>query len=59
MLMALTSPQMSAEMVISEILYDAAPTNDGGEFIELANIGDASIDVSGWGLTDAVSYTFP
>ena len=50
---------MSAEMVISEILYDAAPTNDGGEFIELVNIGDASIDVSGWVLTDAVSYTFP
>ena len=59
MLMALTSPQMSAEMVISEILYDAAPTNGGGEFIELANLGDASIDVSGWVLTDAVSYTFP
>lgn len=50
---------LRAEMVISEILYDADPSNAGGEFIELVNTGSEAVDMGGWVLGDAVDYTFP
>lgn len=48
-----------ADVVINEILYDAAPDNDGGEFIEILNTGPDLVDLGGWVLSEAVDYTFP
>lgn len=48
-----------ASVVINEILYSADPTNDGGEFIELTNTGNDTVDVGGWILGGAVDFTFP
>lgn len=42
-------------IVISEIMYDPAP--GGNEFIELRNITNADVDVSGWTF-DGISFTF-
>lgn len=49
----------TADIVITEILYTADPTNLGGEFLELHNNGSASVEVGNWVITDAVDFTFP
>jgi len=51
-------------VVINEIMYhpghvEGEPENLGLEYIELYNAGTASVDVSGWRLTDGVEYTIP
>ncbi len=46
-------------IVINEILYHPDPDNLGGEFIELRNDGDTSVDLSGWTLREAVDFEFP
>jgi hypothetical protein len=62
-----------AQVIINEIHYhpveletfnaDGTPaldlTDDVHEFIEIRNTGAATVDLSGWRLTDGVSYTFP
>ncbi len=62
-----------AQVVVNEIQYkpveldafnpDGTPvldlTEDVHEFIELRNAGASAVDMSGWKLTDGVSYTFP
>lgn len=54
------------DVVINEIMYRPGTTvpgftveNVGREFIELHNTGAAAADISGWALTNGVSYTFP
>lgn len=46
-------------VVINEIQFK--PENEGtaGEFIELYNPGDSPVDVSGWEVEDAITYTIP
>jgi len=44
---------LGAEVVISEIMYNPAADNTGGEFVEIYNTGDAAVDVSGWKLVDS------
>ena len=46
-------------VVINEILYHPDPDNMGGEFIELLNCGEGSVDISGWTLAEAVQFRFP
>ena len=53
------SRSATADIVITEILYTADPTNLGGEFLELHNNGSASVEVGNWVITDAVDFTFP
>lgn len=48
-----------SDIVITEILYNADPLNEGGEFVELHNRGSTTVDLRGWVLTDAIDYTFP
>lgn len=46
-------------IVIHEIMYHPASENSLQEFIELKNIGDASVDLTGWQFTSGISFTFP
>ena len=50
---------LDASIVINEIMYHPEDSNPGGEFIELHNASDATVDVSGWSFTRGVSYLIP
>ncbi|WP_367870633.1 CotH kinase family protein [Luteolibacter sp. Populi] len=45
--------------VINEIHYKPADKTSLEEFIEIHNPGDTAISLSGWTLSDAVTFTFP
>ncbi len=56
---ALTS---SSSPVINEIMYrpgTSYPENTQLEFVELYNPTDGVINLSGWGFTKGLTYTFP
>src|ERR1041384_7145061 len=46
-------------MVINEIHYDPDVKTEPVEFIELFNAGSNTVDLSGWQLSEGVSFTFP
>ncbi len=49
-------------IIINEFLYDPYGTEVAGEFVELHNCGNTSIDMSGWTISDqdgSVDLTFP
>lgn len=46
-------------IVINEIHYDPHTKTDAAEYIELYNNSDSVIDLSGWQLDGAVSFTIP
>jgi hypothetical protein len=46
-------------VVINEINYDSGSDADPWEYIELFNAGGAPVDLSGWRLSNAVSFTIP
>ena len=46
-------------MVINEIYYEPENKLDRAEFIELYNAGPRQVDLSGWYLSDGISYSFP
>lgn len=51
----------SSEVVINEINYNASPAADPGDWVELHNPTDASVDLSGWIFRDEVAdraFTF-
>lgn len=48
-----------ARILINEIHYDPPIKTELTEFIELHNSGAASVDLSGWSLTEGISFTFP
>ncbi len=62
---------LSAQLVINEVLFDPAPGNDVNgdgnasatqdEFVEIVNTGAASLDISGYSITDLSgnSFVFP
>ncbi|RYD61334.1 MAG: hypothetical protein EOP83_17270, partial [Verrucomicrobiaceae bacterium] len=54
-----TTPLVPNTAVINEIQYRPADKTSLEEFIELHNPGDAAIDLSGWTLSDAVTFAFP
>jgi hypothetical protein len=39
-----------AQLSVSEVFYDAVPSDDGLEWIELWNEGDTAVDLSAWSL---------
>ncbi len=47
-MLALIAGNASASVVISQVLYDPAGTESGGEAIELYNNGNNDLDISGW-----------
>lgn len=46
-------------VVINEIHYNPAGTDDATEFIELFNTGTQSVDLAGWRFSEGVGYIFP
>jgi hypothetical protein len=46
-------------VVINEIHYDSGSDADPWEYVELLNVGSAPVDLSGWRLSNAVSFTIP
>jgi Lamin Tail Domain/CotH kinase protein/Bacterial TSP3 repeat len=49
----------SGQIVINEIHYNPDVKTEAVEFIELYNRGASAVNLSGWQLTDAVSFTIP
>ena len=45
-------------MKITEIMYNPAGASSDLEYVEILNTSDREIDLSGWQLQDAVTYTF-
>jgi hypothetical protein len=41
---------VSAQVIITEALYDPATSESDTEFVELYNTGDSAVDISGWSL---------
>jgi hypothetical protein len=70
-ILAANVPEPQPELLINEVLADPPPGWDSGgdgvasttadEFIELVNIGDAAMDLSGYTVADSLRtrYTFP
>lgn len=48
-----------ARVVINELHYNPPGPDDLTEFIELWNISDVPVDMSGWTFSDGVDFTFP
>ena len=48
-----------SDVVINELMYDPISGNDDDQYVELYNRGTNTVDLSGWQLSDAVSYTIP
>jgi len=46
----------AGKIVLSEINYHSDSTLNSGDWIELYNCGNSPVDVSGWKLSDVVSY---
>ncbi|MDX1950735.1 MAG: lamin tail domain-containing protein [Verrucomicrobiota bacterium] len=53
-----SSPRQDA-IIINEIMFDPMSNDPNDEYVELFNRSNNSIDLSGWRLRDAVSFTFP
>ena len=54
-----TEPAIPNAVVINEFHYKPADPTSPEEFIELHNPGATAIDLSGWTVSDAISYIFP
>jgi hypothetical protein len=48
-----------SDIVINELMYDPISSNDDDQYIELYNRSANPVDLGGWQLSDAVSFTFP
>ncbi|MGD0413708.1 MAG: lamin tail domain-containing protein [Verrucomicrobiota bacterium] len=46
-------------VVFNEIMYHPGTNAAGGEWLELHNQMAVDVDLSGWSITNGVSYTFP
>ena len=55
------TPEPEIMIVLNEILYDPAGSDSGNEFIEIINIGDTVVDMTGFDLKadNAGYFTFP
>ncbi len=53
---ALPSP---SPVVINEIQFDPAFGNESGEFVELHNTSEQSVDISGYRFASGIRYAFP
>ena len=48
-----------SEIVINEVHYNSEPNNALNEFIELHNVSDNTINISGWFFSEGIDYQFP
>jgi len=56
-LVALLPATASANVVISEFLYDAQGTDADQEFVEIYNSGSATVDLTKWKVNDGSNHT--
>jgi hypothetical protein len=49
---------LAADVVISEIMYHPSSGDDGEEYVELYNKGDAAASLNGWTFDKGINYTF-
>jgi hypothetical protein len=47
------------DIVINELMYDPISGNDDDQYIELYNKGTNPVNLAGWQLSSAVTFTFP
>jgi predicted extracellular nuclease len=52
-LMMLTSTTVRAQIRITEWMYNGKGANSVGEFVELTNLGAATVDMTGWSFDDS------
>ncbi len=55
---AANSPILQSDLVINELMYDPISGNDDDQYIELYNRSTNVVNLGGWQLSDAVSFTF-
>jgi hypothetical protein len=48
-----------SQVAINELMYDPISGNDDDQYVEIYNWGTNVVNLSGWTLADAVSFTFP
>ena len=48
-----------SDVVINELMYDPISGNDDDQYVELYNRSTNAVNLSGWQLNDAISYTIP
>ena len=53
------SSPVTHDVVINEIHHNPDVETEAVEFVELYNAGTSAVNLSGWSLVDAVSFTFP
>jgi hypothetical protein len=53
------APILISDVVINELMYDPISGNDDDQYIELYNRGTNTLNLSGWQLTSAVTFSFP
>lgn len=46
-------------VVINEIMYHPASQDARAEFLELLNLGETTVNLTGWQFSDGVAFTFP
>ena len=56
---AANAPILPGDVVINELMYDPISGNDDDQYIELYNRGTNTLNLAGWQLTSAVTFTFP
>jgi len=52
------APILLSDVVINELMYDPISGNDDDQYIELYNRSTNTVNMGGWQLTDAVTFTF-
>ena len=53
------TPADASNIVVSEVMYHPAEPNGLAEYLELLNIADVAIDLTGATFSNGVSFTFP
>jgi hypothetical protein len=56
---ASNAPIRLSDVVINELMYDPISGNDDDQYVELYNRSTNMVNLGGWTLNDAVSFTFP
>ena len=52
-------PVRETNIIINEIMHDPPSDERNGEYIELYNRGNNTVDLSGWEFVEGISFTFP
>ena len=58
-LMGVDLIRASSNIIISEIHFNPNGPDEAREFIEIKNVGQEIVDLSGWEFTNGILYTFP